>query len=113
MEEIKSKNKIEISIKKQIRVEKELVGNITPHPNHKLFEIDNETGEINEAMYIEEPTFIKFGMSVPKNIIKKALVRDGYTYVSAMNKKNALKHYRNNSNGGKKLGDGLNIKIFE
>ena len=113
MEEIKSKNKIEISVKKQVQIEKELIGNITPHPNHKLYEIDNETGEINEAMYIEEPTFIKFGMSVPKNVIKKALVRDGYTYVSAMNKKNALKHYRNNSNGGKKLGDGLNIKIFE
>jgi hypothetical protein len=112
MEEIKSKNKIEISIKKQIQVEKELVGNITPHPNHKLYEIDNETSEINEATYIEEPTFIKFGISVPKKTTKKALVRDGFTYVSAMNKKNALKHYKNNSNGGMKLGNGLDIKIF-
>jgi hypothetical protein len=29
-----------------------------------------------------------------------------------MNKKNALKHYKNNSNGGMKLGNGLDIKIF-
>jgi hypothetical protein len=111
MEELKKHNKIEISVKKEVQIEKELIGKITPHRNHILYEINIETGEIEEASYIPVPTFVKFGEKVEKPK-KQALVRDGFTYVSAMNKKNALKKYLKGSNGGKKLGGGLDIKTF-
>ena len=42
-EQLKQKNKIEISVKKQVQIEKELIGKIIPHKNHTLFEINNET----------------------------------------------------------------------
>ena len=75
-EQLKQKNKIEISVKKQVQIEKELIGKIIPHKNHTLFEINNETGEIQEALYIPVPTFVKFGEKVekPKTIeeIRKA-----------------------------------------
>jgi hypothetical protein len=48
-------------------------------------------------------------MEKPK---KQALVREGFTYVSAMNKKNALKKYLKGSNGGKEMGAGLDIKFM-
>jgi hypothetical protein len=111
MEELKNRNKIEISVKKQVQIEKELIGKIIPHRNHILFEINNETGEISEATYLPVPTFVKFGEKVEKPK-KQALVRDGFSYVSAMNKKNALKKYFKGSNGGKELGFGLDIKTF-
>jgi hypothetical protein len=111
MEELKNQNKIEISIKKQVQIEKELIGKIIPHENHTLFEINNETGEIQEATYIPVPTFFKFGQKVKKPK-KEALVREGFSYVSAMNKKNALKKYLKGSNGGKELGIGLEIKFM-
>lgn len=110
-EQLKQKNKIEISVKKQVQIEKELIGKIIPHKNHTLFEINNETGEIKEALYIPVPTFVKFGEKVEKPK-KQALVREGFSYVSAMNKKNALKKYSKGSNGGKEMGLGLDIKFM-
>lgn len=111
MEELNKKNKIEISVKKEVQIEKELIGKITPHKNHILFEINNETGEIQEALYIPVPTFFKFGENI-KKAKKQALVREGFSYVSAMNKKNALKKYSKGSNGGKEMGLGLDIKFM-
>jgi len=111
MEELKNHNKIEISVKKQVQVEKELIGKIIPHENHILFEINDETGEIQKATYLPVPTFVKFGAKIEKPK-KQALVREGFTYVSAMNKKNALKKYLKGSNGGKILGVGLDIKFM-
>lgn len=111
MEELKNHNKIEISVKKKVQIEKELIGKIIPHANHTLFEINDETGEIQEVTYIPVPTFFKFGQKVEKPK-KQALVREGFSYVSAMNKKNALKKYSKGSNGSKELGIGLEIKTF-
>lgn len=112
MEELKSKNKIEYSIKKQVQIEKELVGNITPYENHTLFEICNETHKIRKAQYLPIPTFVLFGNKDNLTPKKQALVRDGFTYVSALNKKNALKKFFKGDDGGKKLGEGLDIKTF-
>lgn len=110
-EQLKQKNKIEISVKKEVQVEKELIGKILPHRGHALFEINIETDEVQEAMFIPLPTFLKFGEEIQKPK-KQVLIRDGYTYVSALNKKNALKKYKQGENGGKKLGGGLEIKSF-
>jgi len=36
---------------------------------------------------------------------KEIIVKDGFVYIAALNKKNALKKYNKGSNGGKQLGN--------
>jgi hypothetical protein len=92
------KEKIEISVKQKKQIEKELIGNIIPHNNHTLWEINNETLSIKKAEFIKQP--IVFGEKEPQ---KQVLQRDGYSYVSALNKANALKKFNQGKNGSKEI----------
>lgn len=89
--------KTELSVKKQQQIERELVGKITPHKNHIVFEIHNISGKIEKAQYIEKNYF--FGLKKKNN--KEVLYREGYSYVAALNKKNALKKHKSKNNGSK------------
>jgi hypothetical protein len=91
------KEKIEISVKQKKQIEKELIGNIIPHKNHTLWEINIETLEIKEAEFIKEPLILG---QVQK---KQVLQRDGHAYVSALNKRNALDKFKNGKNGSKEV----------
>lgn len=107
--EVNPKNKTELSIKKQQQIEREFIGRIIPYPNHKIWEINIETLEIKEAMFIDKP-FV-FGSSNLKN--REVLYREGYAYVGALNKRTALKHYSNGKNGSMPVvNDPLKIKMF-
>lgn len=99
MKEIKIKDdiNIEISVKKKQQKEKEFIGTIIPHEGHTIFQINNETLEIEEAKF-SNTTFV-FGGENKKEI----LIMKGCTYVSALNKKNALKKYNKGINGSKKV----------
>lgn len=102
------KDKMELSIQKKQQREKELVGKIIPHANHKVWEINNETLEIGLAKY-ELRTFVIGQNHTNPEII----IRSGYSYVSAMNKANALKKYKQGLNGSKEaILDPLKIKLF-
>lgn len=100
------KDKMEISIQKKQQKEKELVGKIIPHGNHKVWEINDETLEVQEAKY-EQQNFI-FGI---KNTNPEIIIRSGFSYVSALTKKTALKKYKNGQNGSKEMGN-MEIKLF-
>jgi len=92
------KDKMELSIQKKQQREKEFVGKIIPHAGHKVYEINNETLDIKLAEF-ELKTFIIGGNHTNPEII----IRSGYSYVSAMNKINALKKYKQGLNGSKEL----------
>ena len=92
-------NKIEVSVKKQQEKKHEFIGDIVQYEGHKLWEINKETLEIKEAKF-SYATYRLF----QKNK-KEIFVKDGFAYVSALNKKNALKKYNNNQNGGKIMGN--------
>ena len=100
------KDKMEISVQKKQQKEKELVGKIIPHAGHKVWEIDDENLEIKEAKY-EQQNFI-FGI---QNSNPEIIIRNGFSYVSALNKKSALKKYKQGTNGSKEMGN-MEIKLF-
>lgn len=103
------KTKTELSIKKQQQIEREFIGRIIPYPNHKIWEINKETLEIKEAMFIDKP-FI-FGQKSIHNL--EVLYREGYAYVGALNKKTAMKHFHNGKNGSKPVtSDPLKLNHF-
>lgn len=95
--EIKQKDKLEISIKQKKQVEKKLIGDIIPYNGHKIWKINKETLEIEEAKYLNTAFYID------KENKKEILVADGFEYVSALNKKNALKLFTKGKVGGKEI----------
>ena len=99
---------IEYSVKKKQKKEKVLIDKIIPHPNHKIWEINDKglTLEIQLAKF-EEHSFIIGKQHTNKEII----IDKDCIYISAMNKKNAIKKYLNKVNGSKKFGT-LKIKLF-
>lgn len=102
------KDKMELSIQKKQQKEKEFVGKIIPHAGHKVYEINNKTLEVELAKY-ELKTFIIGGNHNNPEII----IRNGFSYVSALNQKNALKKYKQGINGSKELiKNPLKIKLY-
>ena len=95
--EVKPKDKLEISIQQKKQIEKKLIGDIVPNNGHKIWKINEETMEVEEAKYLNNAFII--GTENKKEI----LITNGFFYVSALNKKNALKLYRKGKVGGKDI----------
>ena len=106
------KNKIEMQVQKKQQIEREFIGKIIPHRGHKVWEINLNTEEIQEAMYLQRDwNFVVNASTVDKN--QEVLYREEYAYVSALNKQNAMKKYRQGKNGSKEvLLNPLTIKLF-
>ena len=53
MKELELKNTygVEISVKQKKQVEHELIGKIIPHDGHKIWKINNDTNEVEEAKF--------------------------------------------------------------
>ena len=88
-------DKTEVSVKQKKQVEKMFIGDIVPNNGHKIWKINKETLEVEEAKYLNT-AYIIGGENK-----KEVLVLEGFHYVSALNKKNALKLYKQNRIGGK------------
>lgn len=95
--EVKQKDKLEISVQQKKQIEKKLIGDIVPNNGHKIWKINEETMEVEEAKYLNDAFII--GTENKKEI----LITNGFFYVSALNKKNALKLYRKGKVGGKDI----------
>ena len=79
----------EVTEVRNVQVEHTLVGLIKPKKNHRVFEYNIEKEYITEAIYSEENVIY----SLDGNHIKKRKIvkNKGCIYISALNKKNALK----------------------
>ncbi len=97
--ELKNETKIEISVKQKKQVEHELIGKIIPHEGHIIWQINKETLEIGEAKF-SNATYHLGGENK-----KEVMTKDGYAYVSALNKKNALRKYKQGKNGSKPINE--------
>lgn len=97
--EIKNNINIEVSVKKKKQVEHQLIDNIIPFDGHKIWEINNVTLEIEPAKFSNN-TFLFDGVNKKEIFVKK-----GFTYISALNKKNALKKFKQGENGSKKINE--------
>lgn len=79
--ELTSKEEIQISIKQNQEKELRLIDKIYPHNGHKMFKINNDTLEVSEAEYSNATYHLLDGLK------KEVIVLNGYTYISALNKK--------------------------
>ncbi len=96
--ELKAKQSHEVSIKQQKEKKHELIGQIIPHEGHTLFEINTKTKEIKEAQFSMIEKNIAHNTFNIKQV-KQVIVNEDCVYISALNKKNAIKHFSKNSNG--------------
>lgn len=95
----------ELEVKTAIEIQKEqekqlkLKDKIIPHNNHTLFEIKEVDGEIKieEAEYEMGVAQVVNGKLEISN--KKVIEKSGCIYISALNKKSALKKYKKGQNG--------------
>ncbi len=97
--DLKNETKIEISVKQKKQVEHELIGRIIPHEGHIIWQINKETLEIEKAKF-SNATYHLGGENK-----KEVMTKDGYAYVSALNKKNALRKYKQGKNGSKPINE--------
>jgi hypothetical protein len=113
---LKDKKKTELTVQKQQQVERELIGHIVPHSGHRIYEINIKTLDIQEADFLKWETLHLADLLNLKNKGKtpnlEILTREGYAYVSALNKANALKKYKKGLNGSKAVSNPLPIKLF-
>lgn len=100
MEELKIKHQeqTELQAQKRQQIEKQLVGEILPYSGHFIFEICYEDFSLKKAEYIKKP--FEWSLKAAK---REILIREGYVYISALNKKNALKKFRQGLNGSKEI----------
>ena len=70
--------------------EAKLLGSISPNKGHRLFQLDTETGEVTEAHVEGKLVEMPDGR---KEIRKQVFIRDKFLYISALNKKNAIKRF--------------------
>ena len=98
MKETEQKNEIVIESVKRNEIEKQLklIGQIILKPNHILFEIDLNKGEINRAEFeVNDLHYLK-AKEGNFNTNKKVIVKKGCFYISALNLKNCKKILKNN-----------------
>ena len=95
--ELKTETKIEVSVNKKKQVEHELIGEIEMYDGHTIWQINNETLEVEKAKF-SNATYHFAGDNR-----KEIIVKQGYSYVSALNKKNALRKFKQGRNGGKPI----------
>ena len=87
----------EFSVKKQQEIAYELIGRIFPHEGHTMWEINHENEAIEAAKY-QNTTYI-----LGEEIKKEILTKPNHSYISALNKANALRKYRKGVNGSKQI----------
>jgi hypothetical protein len=87
-------NKISIEAQKQQEKEIRFLGSIIPHSGHICYELNLKTLIISKAKFMPEVIEFKDGFSKNKAAKKKSVMVDKECiYASALNKKNAAKHF--------------------
>ncbi|MDF3076142.1 MAG: hypothetical protein K0S09_31 [Sphingobacteriaceae bacterium] len=94
-----AKQDIELSVKKKKEVKHELIGKIIPFEGHSIWQINNETLEVDRAKF-NNATYHLFG-----DVKKEIIIKPGFSYISALNAKNALKKFKQGRNGSKPISD--------
>ena len=95
----KAKDPIE-EVKQKVQETKTIyLGKFKPQKNHTLFEVNMDLKTIEKAIFDEVPA-IKFEDAVKglKSASKKITKKANCIYVSALNKKNAIKILKRNHN---------------
>jgi hypothetical protein len=76
--------------------QKVLQGTIKPLPGQIVWEINIETGEISEAYYKQIDVDFEAAINKDFSPRKELITKDGFVYIPAINKQNALKKFNKN-----------------
>jgi len=83
--------KTEVGVKKKKEVKHQFEGTLKPRIGHKVWEVNEETGEITEAKYKKSLTAYLGDTPIEQLIIKPDCI-----YIPALNASNAKKKYLKN-----------------
>lgn len=88
----------EVQVKKKQEKELKLVSSIRPYAGHTLYEINNKTLEVTPAQYKKKEYItwdeaLKIYNGNQSRLHTDVIIKQGYTYISALNAKSALKRY--------------------
>jgi len=81
------KDQVEIVDQTKVEKKKQFVGTLNMFPNHVCWEYNVETNELLHAKFTET----QFNMSTGKPEHRKVEVKETCLYLSALNRKNAIK----------------------
>jgi hypothetical protein len=90
------KPKQELSVKKKKQIEHKYIGSVSPFRGHKVFEVNEVTGEIQEASYVKSKN-IEWEVAVKSmeaGFKREIVINQSCVYISALNKESALKRYK-------------------
>lgn len=92
MKELKDIYKEDLNIPAEHRKINQLkhVGQLKPKPGHSLFELDVNTGRITKPEIKISYVFVG---NERKTLRRKVIQKPGCLYVTALNKKNSIKHF--------------------
>ena len=95
---LKKQERVEIVAAQQKQHQKLLTGKIMPKRGHTVWEINKETLDIKEAKYQNHA--LKYELAAIGDFSRLAdlIMEEGFIYIPALNKENALKKYNNNPN---------------
>lgn len=93
MKELEQKTKEDIEIIQQQQIKKQLkhIGSIQPHSGHTCFEYNTKTGELIPAKFKEEAVNFEDAAKGIVSMKRKIIIKEDCIYVTALNKKNAIK----------------------
>jgi len=100
---IQEKTHLEIKKKQEVESKITYTATIIPHGNHRLYEIDTQTGEISMPEYLKSDYIFNHSWKKGDRIVSnhQVVIQQGKAYVSALNKENATKKFENGSSGTK------------
>lgn len=105
--ELKPQTQLEIVANQKKQIEHELIGHIIPYNGHRIWEVNLSTKEVNEAKYANT-TYNAFAENK-----KEVIIKQGFVYVSALNKKNALIKAMKGTISGKEINQNpLKLHIY-
>jgi len=91
---IPEQDKVEIVNQAEKKYELKKLGTITPQRGHTLFQINTQTGEITIAEFDKVDAVLPTRKNnADAGTVKKVTIKTGCVYVSALNKRNAIKKY--------------------
>lgn len=93
---LNEKTQIESVVQEQKQVEYRHESSLNPLKGHALWEINTKTLEVSKAKFIDEKTISWYEAlkMIGENYAEKVAIKLDCVYISALNKENAIKRYK-------------------
>lgn len=87
-------DKLEVSAVKPVKKELKLLGRLKPQKGHTCFQLNLSNGEITIAEFESVDIHYNYDHKKGDGVRKKIIVKENCVYVTALNKTNAVKHFK-------------------